>query len=289
MDEVRTMADGSLRTRDAEPAIQRVRAASWTGFDAVQVRTDPGLHHRPPQTVDRMGFHIGAPVRADCRLDGVARGGWQSRGDFDLVPAGADGAWEDDTFADILVIRFEPGLLADAAEGLGSARGGLSPRIRARDPYVELIVWALKAELDSDAPAPALYGESLGAALAARLLSQHAGPAKPRTGGLSPRQLNRVVELVEAEIARELSLAELASAAGVSVSHFTAMFRRAMGQSAHRYVVERRVLRAQALLAQGRTPITEVAAATGFAHPSHMARWMRRVSGVTPSAFARAA
>lgn len=284
------MADGSLRTRDAEPAIHRLRAASWTGFEAVQVRTDPGLHHRPPQTVDRMGFHIGAPVRADCRLDGVARGGWQSRGDFDLVPAGADGAWEDDTFADILMIRFEPGLLADAAEGLGldPARGRLSPRIRARDPHVELIVWALKAELDTDMPGPAIYGESLGAALAARLLGRHSGPATPRTGGLSPRQLNRVVELVEAGIDRELSLAELSRAAGVSVSHFTAMFRRAMGQSAHRYVVERRVLRAQALLAQGRTQITEVAAATGFAHPSHMARWMRRVSGVTPSAFARA-
>jgi AraC family transcriptional regulator len=29
--------------------------------------------------------------------------------------------------------------------------------------------------------------------------------------------------------------------------------------------------------------ITQVALVTGFAHPSHLARWMRRVIGVTPS------
>lgn len=284
------MADGNVQTRGAEPAIHRRAVRAWTDFEAAVVWTDPGLHIGQPQAVDRMGFHIGAPVRADCWCEGARQGGWQSRGDFDLVPAGARGAWEDGTPADILSVRFAPGRIARAAEDLDlpAERARLAPRLRARDPYVELIVWALKAEVEADLPGPALYGESLGAALAARLVSHHAAVPRPRTGGLTPRQLRQVVDLVEAGIERELSLAELAAAAGVSVSHFTAMFRRTMGQSAHRYVVERRVLRAQALLARGRAPIAEIAAATGFAHPSHLARWMRRVSGLTPSAFTRA-
>jgi AraC family transcriptional regulator len=285
------MADGAIQSRSAEPAIHRGPGRAWAGFEAFMMRTDPGLHLGPPMPFDRMGFHVGAPVRADCWCEGLRLGGWQSREDFDLVPAGARGAWEDETAADILSVRFQPRLMAEAAEGLGlvDERATLSPRLRARDPHVAHIIWALKAEIEAQTPAPDLYGESLGAALAARLLGHHAGAQRPRVGGLTPRQLGRVVELIESEIDRELSLAELAAAAGVSISHFTAMFRRAMGQSAHRYLVERRVLRAQGLLARGRMSIADVAAATGFSHASHMARWMRRVSGITPSELARAA
>jgi AraC family transcriptional regulator len=285
------MADGTSHTTAAAPAIHRLGGASWTGFEAVLFRGDPGVHRSGPMEVDRFGFHVGAPVRADCECEGARQGGWQSRGDFDLVPSGASGQWQDETCAEIISLRFQPGLMAQTAEALGLSRerAMLAPRLRARDPYVALIVWALKAEIEAGLPAPALYGESLGQALAARLLSVHAGARKPQTGGLTPRQVRQVVDKVEAHIDRPLSLAELAAAAGVSVSHFTAMFRRTLGQSAHRYVVERRVLRAQALLARGRMPIAEVAAATGFSHPSHMARWMRRITGLAPSAFARAA
>jgi AraC family transcriptional regulator len=56
-----------------------------------------------------------------------------------------------------------------------------------------------------------------------------------------------------------------------------------MGQSVHAYVMERRVERARALLLEHRMSISEVALETGFAHQSHLARWMRRLLGVSPS------
>jgi len=285
------MADGEAFNRNDPPRIHRLVTGDWGGVVVALARADRGLHAADPQDLDRMGFHVGAPVRADCWCEGRRLSGWQSPGDFDLIPAGARGAWEDSSPAEFVSVRFRPEALAQATEALDlpPERGRLAPRLRARDPLVQLLVLALRDELDCPAPGPALYRESLGQALARRLVAQHTGAVRPRISGLSPRQLDRVVELVEAELDRELSLADLAAAAGVSISHFTAMFRRAMGQSAHRYLVERRVMRAQALLARGRASVTEAAAAAGFAHPSHMARWMRRVSGLTPSAFARAA
>jgi AraC family transcriptional regulator len=48
-------------------------------------------------------------------------------------------------------------------------------------------------------------------------------------------------------------------------------------------VLERRVERARLRLLEGRLSITDVALETGFAHPSHMARWMRRLLGLSPS------
>jgi AraC family transcriptional regulator len=43
------------------------------------------------------------------------------------------------------------------------------------------------------------------------------------------------------------------------------------------------VERARALLLEGGRSVTEIALETGFAHPSHMARCMRRTLGVNPS------
>lgn len=55
-----------------------------------------------------------------------------------------------------------------------------------------------------------------------------------------------------------------------------------LGTPVHRYIIERRVERAAQLLAAGE-PISSVAAEVGFAHASHMARWMRRLLRTTPS------
>jgi AraC family transcriptional regulator len=41
--------------------------------------------------------------------------------------------------------------------------------------------------------------------------------------------------------------------------------------------MRRRVARARELLAEGKTSRADLALATGFAHQSHMARWLGRV------------
>jgi AraC family transcriptional regulator len=85
-----------------------------------------------------------------------------------------------------------------------------------------------------------------------------------------------VVDYIESLLDQDLSLAELATVGGFSVSHFKPLFKNATGLSAHRFVMERRVERARQLLSQGSLSMTEVALAAGFAHSSHMARCVRR-------------
>lgn len=66
------------------------------------------------------------------------------------------------------------------------------------------------------------------------------------------------------------------------------LFKRSTGVPVHEYVVQRRVERAKVLLMRGELPASQVALQAGFAHQSHMARCMRRVLGVAPTALARA-
>jgi AraC family transcriptional regulator len=159
-----------------------------------------------------------------------------------------------------------------------------------RDGRLEHIAWALEAELTAEVPGDALYGESLGMALAVHLVRRYrtsSGALFEPTHGLSRPQLARVVEYIEANLGGRLLLAELAAVAGVSASHFKTQFKRSTGVPVHQYVVRRRVERARLLLARDGHDISDVAVRTGFADASHLARWMRRVLGVTPALVRR--
>lgn len=265
---------------------------SWSGLEVALIDTPAGATRAPASTRCRLGFHVGRPVRAVCRFDGRTHSRLQSRGDIDLVPAGAPGVWEDDRSTRILRVALSEELVATAAVGLGldPAKVALAPQFQLRDPRLGHIAFALEAELGEDAPVEPLYGDSLAMALAAHLIGHYrtgGGALRAPSHGLSRQSLGRVTEYVEAHLDGPLSLADLAAASGLGVSHFKTLFKRSTGVSAHRYVVERRVERARLLLVEGKTPIAEIALRTGFADPSHLARWMRRLLGVTPAKLAR--
>lgn len=261
-----------------------VTRRSWNGVAVALFDTPAGTTRVAASSRDWLGVHVGRPVRARCRFDRRAHHRLQSRGDIDLVPAGVPGIWEDDRSTRMLRIQVEPTLLQAAA---GRERVELVPQIQLRDPRIEHIAWAFEAELRSGDGEP-LYGESLGVALASHLVRHYATSAAPLPAGrgLSRPQLARVNEFIEGHLDAPLSLAELAEIAGLSPSHFKLLFRRSVGEPVHRYVVGRRIERARLLLLEG-APIAEVARRVGFADQSHLARWMRRLVGVSPSELVR--
>jgi AraC family transcriptional regulator len=216
----------------------------------------------------------------------------QKHGDIDIVPAGLDGSWRDDADCTILRLRISPALLRQAAEGLcrNPDRIAIAPKFQLRDARIEAIGWALKAELEAETPSDRLYAESLGLALAVRLievgdpLRREPLDARPT---LPPRRRRALVEFIEAHLDQSLSLSELAAIAGFSASHLKTLFRNSFGMPVHQYVVRRRVDRAQALLLSGEMPMSRIALEAGFADQSHMANCMRRVLGLTPGAVAR--
>ncbi len=266
---------------------------TWSGLEVALVATRAGVTRTLPSRDHRLVCHVGRPARATCRTDNRTHHRLQSRGDLDLIPAGFPGGWEDGEASTVLLIEISPELLAAAAARAGRAedRIDLAPQLQLRDPKLEHVAWAFEAELRAEAPGDPLYGDSLGMAIAAHLVHRYrtcTGAAREPDGGLSPRQLKRVVEHIEAHVDRRLALAELAQVAGVGASHFKALFKRSTGLPVHQYVIRRRVERARLLLQERSTTIADVAAQTGFANQSHLARWMRRVAGVTPTAVLRA-
>jgi AraC-like DNA-binding protein len=102
---------------------------------------------------------------------------------------------------------------------------------------------------------------------------------------LSDRRLRQVFVYIEDNLAENIALADLAAVVGLSVSHFNVLFREAVGLSPHQYLIRRRVERAKNLLGEGKLSISQIAAETGFAHQSHLARHMHRMLGIAPKAL----
>jgi AraC family transcriptional regulator len=271
-----------------------VRASSenraWVGLDATLCDATGGVAQIIDSPSHNLTMHVGKPVTATCVCDGPVQHRLQSPGDIDFVPSGYRATWEDREPTTLLIINLRHSIMRTAAEGLGINPDNVSvaPQLQLCDPRIRDIGWALQAELVGSDPCGKLYAESLGLALAARLLRHSNSVAPPPPGNLSKRRLSGVIDYIHDNLARELSLSELAAIAGLSTSHFTTLFKEATKQPVHKFIVQCRVEYALNLLADRKKSVAEVASLTGFYDQSHMARCMRRVIGITPSDVRRA-
>jgi AraC family transcriptional regulator len=244
----------------------------------LDVLTSPVPQGRFDSPVDHrhvLCLHLGAPVPVSYRAGRYERQGVRLHGQFCVVPAGSSTRWTLTQPAKSLLLRLSPTLVPD-----------LASLIHLRDPQIERIGWMMQAEDHNAYPGGRLFSDSLGTALAARLLALQSGAIEqaPRRGHALPQwRLRQVLEYIEANLEQDLTLAELAGVAGFSLSHFKALFREAAGVPVHRFVLERRVERARVLLLEGKMSATDIALEAGFTHSSHMARCMRRVLGLSPA------
>jgi AraC family transcriptional regulator len=250
-----------------------------------------GVFQSPTDERHVLCVHLGEPVPVSYRDGRVERQGVRMHGQFCVVPAGSSTRWILSGPAQSLLLRLAPSLIKEAADvaGFGTHGADIAPSIHIRDPQIERIGWMMQAEERDGYPSGRLFSDSLGSALAARLVSLQSRRSEALTrptGALPAWCVRRVLEYIEAHLDQDLTLAQLAAVAGFSVSHFKPMFKRAVGMPAHRFVLERRIERAHVHLLEGGMSMTDIALAVGFAHTSHMARCMRRVWGVSPSQIA---
>jgi AraC family transcriptional regulator len=101
---------------------------------------------------------------------------------------------------------------------------------------------------------------------------------------LTNTRLTAIERFIDAHMHENPTIAQMAAALGLSAGFLILAFRRRLGTTPHRYLMEKRLARARAMLAR-RHPIAAVAAECGFADQAHLTRHMRTVLGVTPKRF----
>ncbi len=119
-------------------------------------------------------------------------------------------------------------------------------------------------------------------------VSPVAKPVAPRQACALPKwRLKRVVEHVDTHISEQITLAALASVAGMSRMYFASQFRAATGLRPHDYVLRKRIERAQHLLATTSDPLVEIAFSVGFQTQAHFTTIFKKIAGNTPLRWRR--
>jgi AraC family transcriptional regulator len=190
-----------------------------------------------------------------------------------VFPVGFEGWCRWDEPNDFLNVEVDDDLLVDA----GMPTLSFVPRSGTIDALVAQLAINIHPAGDT---APRLYRDALAVALAVQLAHVAGGPA---AGPLAaePRIL-RALDYIEAHLAQDISLDDLAAIAAMSRFHFARAFREAVGMPPHAYVVSRRIKRAKELLRATRLSINEIAWRVGYSNSAKFAAQFRKLTGATP-------
>jgi transcriptional regulator GlxA family with amidase domain len=109
-------------------------------------------------------------------------------------------------------------------------------------------------------------------------------PAPPNADFI-PSRFTVVFEHIEENLDGDVTLVNLASLVGLSVSRFSHTFKAAFGVAPYRYILQRRLAKAKALLRNSEATIAEIAACVGFSSQSRFSQMFAQSTGVTPSAY----
>lgn len=157
-----------------------------------------------------------------------------------------------------------------------------------RDPFLVSLLTRLWASGSEEGQLGRIFADSAILALLAELVREAGRPSEVAKGGVSPWQLRRVHDLVEASIEQDIGLADLATAADLSPFHFSRAFKCTTGMSPFQFVTKRRLARAQLLLQATDMALVDIALACGFANQSSFTNAFSRETGISPARWRRA-
>jgi AraC family transcriptional regulator len=159
-----------------------------------------------------------------------------------------------------------------------------------QDEVINQIGLSVLAEMMCPTAAGRMLVETSSLLLAARLAHTHSEtelirrPISSRHR-LHDGRLRRVLAYIEEHLAEDITVADLANVACLSIFHFTRAFAATMGVPPHRYVSQRRLESAKVMIATGRASLREIALDCQFSSESSFTRAFRRAIGMTPAAY----
>lgn len=265
---------------------------SSSGWDNIHIE----LHQQPKfETIEhRHNMHVIAfgfsNSPGERWLEGKIQTERRNQGDIAIIPNGIAHRCNWNNLAEFGILAVEPALLKQVGQDLvNEDRIELIPQfMNEQDELIQGIFLTLKDELEFHRLAGSLLIDSLKTTLAIHLLRKYC-TTKPKISsyedGLSKSQLKQVTNYISEHLDRDLKVIELAAIAQISPYYFIRLFRKAMNNTPHQYILQQRIKKAQYLLHHSQISISEIAATVGFCDQSHFTKYFKRITGFTPKQY----
>ncbi len=259
--------------------------ALWVGGPSlVKVRDRPAGHYVEPDIGEVTLQICTRGAGGDARLD-LNAGRFpapQRRGTFVVAPAGAPCVYDIGSLIDLTVLPFDKAMVLDVVGGSPAFE-----RLHARASDDAIVLRMVETLWDAAPDGDRLFADHLRMAILARLSSSTGLSLRRSVAGLSRRNVERIVDLLCADLSADVDLTTMAATVSLSPFHFARAFKASTGVPPHRYLMQLRVEKARKLLEGTDLPIGEVASEVGYDDPSYLARLFRREVGTTPAQYRR--
>lgn len=155
------------------------------------------------------------------------------------------------------------------------------------DPGIEGVAREVRRTMLGDRLPAEAYLQALVDAILARLVCHLTETLSEAQGAetITPRRLHEVLGHIEEHLDQPLRVEQLAEMVGLSRSHFSRAFQHVTGQSPQRFIINRRLCRARALLLSSAANLASIASQSGFSSHAHMTAVFRKELGVTPTRY----
>jgi AraC family transcriptional regulator len=208
-----------------------------------------------------------------------------------IIPEGSSSRWDIPKPVDVVQLYLpHPTLKRVADEADTAIPSDLLERTAHPDPVTSRLLLSAADVLGGNEALDTLFRQQLTDLLATRLLAAHTGAPttiQPVRGGLAPKTLLRAIERLRSDSDADVSLAALASDAGLSRFHFCRAFKESTGLSPHAWLRQHRLEQAMNMLRDTDTSVVSVAAELGYASQTAFAAAFRKLTGETPSDWRR--
>lgn len=255
----------------------------WSGTSPLMVQ--------PPLDHHYAVMHLGGAKHVTRRRDGPSISSVAENGSITLVPAGTAYVWRTEGPIAFAHLYLRPDRLEDLvgceleSEGRGAS---LIETVGARDRQLELCFARMIDEVRLASHPSHLLLDSLLESFSIRVAQRYStAPARRAMSAvaLAPHRLRRVLEFIDSNLGRDISLADLVAAAGTSQFHFSHAFHAATGCSPYRYLLRRRLEFARVLLVASCESLEEISATCGFNSRHQFSVMFKRAMGVGPKQF----
>jgi AraC family transcriptional regulator len=258
-------------------------------FHMIHVEQGPHNFSDPAVSETVLALPLAVPTECNWRwtIDGRSYRDTARPGGMLVVPAEVESHWEVDGKRRLLILSMphetvqgvlgtaSPSRIRDAFWALGERAWG--------DPFVEPLLMRLwEAAALRDPLAGRMADGIVTTILSHLLLRAGGGTGTGPTVALPRWRLKRVQDYVDAHIDQPIGLDEMSEAASLSRRHFARSFAAELGVTPHKWLMRRRLDRAQDLLVSTDQPVCDIAQVCGFSSQSHLTSLMRQETGTTP-------
>ncbi|NEU74263.1 helix-turn-helix transcriptional regulator [Hassallia byssoidea VB512170] len=241
-----------------------------------------------------MGQHFIVIALDNFRASYMLNESWQqvdyAKGDIAIIPASQPfPRTQIDREVPLVELFLEPAIFNRVAcESVDADNIEIVPQWHIRDPLIQHMGLALKAELEASGADSRLYVESMATALSVHLLRRYSArqqQIKNYTGGLPKYRLREAVNYINEHLDHNLTLAEVAASVQMSPHYFASLFKQSTGLTPHQYVMKCRIDKAKQLLHIRELTLVEICHQVGFQSQSHFTRVFREHTKTTPKVY----